>query len=103
MFSVGDLVIDITGRGEGTVTYIETGSMFGIQTSFGCTYTETGYYSLTDSAPSLKPYKDSAECKCTTIESVAGIATIVTLSDGTRIYHPHQGQPFILPTTQILY
>lgn len=99
MFKVGDRVVDIWGRGEGTVTSIRAEVNYPIETSFGETYTTTGKHKQSDNLPSLKHVGAPTDHST---ERITGLATIITLSDGTRIYHPDQGQPFILPTRTLL-
>ena len=100
MFRVGDEVIDTTGRGEGTIISIKNSDSFPIHTSFGATYKTDGRYQGSDTYPSLK--KRESLHSGTTIERIPGIANLITLPDGTRIYHPDSGQPFQLTSKETL-
>lgn len=106
MFKVDSRVYCDYYKLAGTVTSLNSGSNnYPIQVRFnnGTTdiYTKDGRMS-TDSKPSLRIFNPSVTTDQYSIISIEHLAQLVTLADGTRIYHPASGQPFQLTTKETL-
>ena len=104
MFQVNSRVYCDYYKLAGTVTSLNSGSNnypIRVQFSNGTTdiYTKDGRRS-TDSKPSLRI--PSVTTDQYSIISIEHLAKLVTLPDGTRIYHPASGQPFQLTTKETL-
>lgn len=103
MFQVSDRVYCEYYNKIGTVVSTNSGSNnYPIRVQFDDnstnTYTRTGAASI-DGRPWLKIHNTSDQYTITQIEH---LARLVTLPDGTRIYHPASGQPFQLTTKETL-
>lgn len=106
MFKVGYKVYCDYYTLEGIVTSVNSGSNnypIRVQFNNGTTdiYTKDGKMN-TDSKPSLRIFNPSITTDQYSIISIEQLAKLVTLPDGTRIYHPASGQPFQLTTKETL-
>lgn len=106
MFKVGDKVYCDYYKQAGTVASVNSGSnTYPIQVHFDNgtrhTYTKDGGMS-TGSKPYLRIFNPSITTAQYSIISIEHLANLVTLPDGTRIYHPASGQPFQLTTKETL-
>ena len=106
MFKVDNKVYCDYYKQTGTVTSINSGSNnYPIQVHFdngtSDTYTKDGRMS-TSSKPSLHIFNPSVTTDQYSIIAIEHLANLVTLTDGTRIYHPASGQPFQLTTKETL-
>ena len=106
MFKVGDKVYCDYCEQRGVVVSVSNRSAnYPIEVHFDNetrdTYTEDGRPSL-GTTPSLRIFNLSITTDQYSIISIEHLANLVTLPDGTRIYHPASGQPFQLTTKEIL-
>lgn len=106
MFKVGDKVYCDYYNQAGTVTSINSGnSTYPIQVHFDNrtkdTYTTTGSVQV-NSKPTLRIAHPSVATDQYSVIKIERLASLITLSDGTRIYHPDSGQPFQLTTKESL-
>ena len=106
MFRVGDKVYCDNHKQAGTITSLNSGSStYPIQVHFNNrtadTYTKDGRVEA-NNKPSLRITHPSATTNQYSIISIEQLAQLVTLPDGTRIYHPASGQPFQLTTKETL-
>ena len=109
MFKVNSRVYCDYYKLTGTVTSLNSGnSNYPIQVQFNnepadiyAIYTKDGRMS-TDGKPSLRIFNPSITTDQYSIISIEHLANLVTLPDGTRIYHPDSGQPFQLTTKETL-
>lgn len=106
MFKVDDKVYCDYYKLAGTVTSLNSGrNTYPIRVQFnnGTTdiYTKDGRMS-TDGKPFLRIFNPSITTDQYSIISIEHLANLVTLPDGTRIYHPTSGQPFQLTTKETL-
>lgn len=106
MFKVDDKVYCDYYNQVGTVTSINSGNnTYPIQVYFdngpSDTYTKDGRMN-TGSKPSLRIFNPLITTDQYSIISIEHLANLVTLPDGTRIYHPASGQPFQLTTKETL-
>lgn len=106
MFKVNSRVYCDYYKQTGTVASTNSGSNnYPIQVQFnnGTTdiYTKDGRMN-TDGKPSLRILNPSIITDQYSIISIEQLANLVTLADGTRIYHPVSGQPFQLTTKETL-
>ena len=106
MFKVDDKVYCDYYKLAGIVTSLNSGSNnYPIRVQFNNgtkdTYTKDGRMSA-DGKPSLRIFNLSITTDQYSIISIKHLAQLVTLPDGTRIYHPTSGQPFQLTTKESL-
>ena len=106
MFKVGDRVYCDYYKLAGIVTSLNSGSAnYPIRVQFnngtGDIYTKDGRMN-TDGKPSLHIFNPLITTDQYSIISIEHLAQLVTLADGTRIYHPASGQPFQLTTKETL-
>lgn len=106
MFKVNSRVYCDYYNQAGTVTSINSGSNnYPIQIHFddgiSDTYTKDSRMD-TGSKPSLRIFNPLITTDQYSIISIEHLANLVTLPDGTRIYHPVSGQPFQLTTKESL-
>lgn len=106
MFQVGDKVYCDYYKQSGTITSLNSGSgNYPIQVRFDNgtkdTYTTTGSVQI-NSKPTLRIAHPSVATDQYSIILIEHLANLVTLPDGTRIYHPTSGQPFQLTTKETL-
>ena len=106
MFKINDRVYCDYYKQSGTVISTDNGnSTFHIQVHFDNgtrdTYTRDGRINISGK-PSLRIFKTSITTDQYSITSIGYIAQLITLADGTRIYHPASGQPFQLTTKESL-
>ena len=106
MFKVNSRVYCDYYKLTGTVTSLNSGSSnYPIRVQFDNRttdiYTKDGRMS-TDGKPSLRIFNSSITTDQYSIISIEHLANLVTLPDGTRIYHPASGQPFQLTTKETL-
>ena len=106
MFQVNDRVYCDHYNQAGTVTSLNSGSStypIRVQFNNGTTdiYTKDGRMN-TGSKPSLRIFNPSVTTDQYSIILIEQLAQLVTLPDGTRIYHPASGQPFQLTTKESL-
>lgn len=106
MFKVDDKVYCDYYKQAGTVTSINSeNTTYPIQVHFDNgtrdTYTKDGRMN-TGSKPSLRIFNPSITTDQYSVISIEHLANLVTLPDGTRIYHPASGQPFQLTTKETL-
>lgn len=106
MFKVDDKVYCDYYNQAGTVTSINSGSnTYPIRVQFnngtGDIYTKDGRMSI-DGKPSLRIFNPLITTDQYSVISIEHLAQLVTLPDGTRIYHPASGQPFQLTTKETL-
>ena len=106
MFQVGDKVYCEYHKQTGVVTSINSGSStYPIQVHFNNrtrdSYTKDGSVNA-NRKPSLCIHNLSIITDQYSIISIEQLAQLVTLPDGTRIYHPASGRPFQLTTKESL-
>ena len=106
MFQINDRVYCDYYKQVGTVISTDNGNnTFHIQVYFDNgtrdTYTKDGRINISD-RPSLCIFNPSVTTDQYSIISIRYIAQLITLADGTRIYHPASGQPFQLTTKETL-
>ena len=106
MFQVGDKVYCNYYKQAGTIASLNSGnSTYPIQVHFNNktsdTYTKDGRVSA-NSKPTLCIHNPSIITDQYSIISIEQLAQLVTLPDGTRIYHPDSGQPFQLTSKETL-
>ena len=106
MFKVNSRVYCDYYKLAGTVTSLNSGrNNYPIRVHFdnGTTdiYTKDGKMN-TGGKPSLRIFNPSITTDQYSIISIEHLANLVTLPDGTRIYHPTLGQPFQLTTKESL-
>ena len=106
MFRVGDKVYCNYYKQAGTIVSLNSGnSTYPIQVHFNNetedTYTKDGRVSA-NSKPTLCIHNPSVATDQYSVIKIERLASLITLSDGTRIYHPDSGQPFQLTTKETL-
>ena len=106
MFKVNSIVYCDYYKLAGTVTSLNSGSAnYPIQVRFdnGTTdnYTTTGSVQV-NSKPTLRIAHPSVATDQYSVIKIERLASLITLSDGTRIYHPDSGQPFQLTSKETL-
>lgn len=106
MFQVNSRVYCDYYKQAGTVTSLNSGSNnypIRVQFNNGTTdsYTKDGRMSI-DGKSSLRIFNPSITTDQYSVISIEHLAQLVTLLDGTRIYHPASGQPFQLTTKESL-
>lgn len=106
MFQVNDKVYCDYYKQSGTIVSLNSGSNnYPIQVRFDNgtkdTYTTTGSVQV-NSKPTLRIFNPSITTDQYSIIAIEHLAQLVTLADGTRIYHPASGQPFQLTTKETL-
>lgn len=106
MFKVNSRVYCDYYKLAGTVTSINSGNnTYPIQVYFdngpSDIYTKDGRMN-TGGKLSLRIFNPSITTDQYSIISIEHLANLVTLADGTRIYHPASGQPFQLTTKETL-
>lgn len=106
MFQVNDKIYCDYYKQAGTVTSINSGNNdYPIRVQFNNgakeIYTKNGKVSM-NSKQSLHIFNPSITTDQYSIISIEHLAKLVTLPDGTRIYHPASGQPFQLTTKETL-
>jgi len=106
MFRAGDKVYCDYYKQSGTIVSLNSGSSnYPIQVLFDNgtkdTYTTTGSVQV-NSKPTLRIAHSSVATDQYSVIKIERLASLITLSDGTRIYHPDSGQPFQLTTKETL-
>lgn len=106
MFQVGDKVYCDYYKQAGTVTSTNGGSnnypiRVQFDNNFTDIYTKDGKMN-TVGKPTLRIAHPSVATDQYSVIKIEHLANLVTLSDGTRIYHPTSGQPFQLTTKETL-
>ena len=106
MFQVGDKVYCDYYKQSGTIASLNGGSNnYPIQVRFDNgtkdTYTTTGSVQVS-SKPTLRIFNPSITIDQYSVIKIERLASLITLSDGTRIYHPDSGQPFQLTSKETL-
>lgn len=106
MFQVGDKVYCEYYKQAGTVISTNNASnnypiRVQFDNNFTDIYTKDGKMN-TVGKPTLRIFNQSITTDQYSIISIEHLANLVTLPDGTRIYHPTSGQPFQLTTKETL-